>query len=119
VREETAARVRAQVAAICARRGLQCSVETRHEAPAAACHPDIIAGLISACRDAEEARCLIWHASHRVILGFLVLERCCMHGCSAPCWLFRRPGTCMHDEEADEACRAAEEARCLAWLLIM
>lgn len=56
VREATADSVRAEVSAICRRRGLSCSIETRHEAPAAAAHPDIIAGLVAACRAAEQAR---------------------------------------------------------------
>ena len=72
VREAMARRVRAQVAAICERRGLRCSVETRHDAPAAACHPDIIAGLISACRDAEEVPLPLLV----IVAGALVSRRC-------------------------------------------
>ncbi|BDA45622.1 probable allantoate deiminase [Coccomyxa sp. Obi] len=54
VRKATAAQVIAQIEDICARRHVNCSVEVKHEAPAAACHPEIIAGLINACRESEE-----------------------------------------------------------------
>ncbi len=54
MREATAAQVIAQIEDICARRHVNCSVEVKHEAPAAACHPEIIAGLINACRESEE-----------------------------------------------------------------
>ena len=45
-----------QIDKICERRGVECTIETKHEAPAAACHPDIIAGLVDACRESEQAR---------------------------------------------------------------
>jgi len=54
VRETTAKEVIAQMEAICSRRHVNCSIEVKHEAPAAACHPDIIAGLVDACRESEK-----------------------------------------------------------------
>ncbi len=54
VRKATTKQVIAQLETICQRRNVNCSVEIKHEAPAAACHPDIIAGLIDACRESEQ-----------------------------------------------------------------
>lgn len=43
-----------EIHAICERRGVNCSASIKHEAPAAACHPTMIASLVNACRASEQ-----------------------------------------------------------------
>lgn len=43
-----------EIHAICERRGVNCSASIKHEAPAAACHPTMIASLVDACRASEQ-----------------------------------------------------------------
>ena len=45
-----------QIDAICDRRGVNCSTSIKHQAPAAACHPDMIAALVDACRASEPVK---------------------------------------------------------------
>ena len=56
LRHATAQAVMDQITAICDRRGVNCSVSIKHEAPAAACHPDMIAALVDACRASEQVK---------------------------------------------------------------
>ena len=43
-----------EIHTICERRGVNCSASIKHEAPAAACHPTMIASLVDACRASEQ-----------------------------------------------------------------
>ena len=54
MRHATAQAVRHEVEAICGRRNVNCSTSVKHEAPAAACHPTMIASLVDACRASEQ-----------------------------------------------------------------
>ncbi|CAK0782730.1 hypothetical protein CVIRNUC_005925 [Coccomyxa viridis] len=53
LRHATAQAITDQIDAICDRRGVNCSTSIKHQAPAAACHPDMIAALVDACRASE------------------------------------------------------------------
>ena len=53
-RHATAQAIRHEIEAICERRGVNCSMSIKHEAPAAACHPTMIASLVDACRASEQ-----------------------------------------------------------------
>ena len=54
LRHATVQAIRHEIEAICERRGVNCSMIVKHEAPAAACHPAMIASLVDACRASEQ-----------------------------------------------------------------
>ena len=56
LRHATAQAITDQIEAICDRRGVNCSASIKHQAPAAACHPDMIAALVDACRASEPVK---------------------------------------------------------------